>query len=97
MGYAEGARLSRALGGWQVISWALLLSLPVMLPIALLTRPESFSHVGAPAWMGLAYVSLFSMLIGFVFWYRGLAQGGIAAVGLAITGTKLFGGIKHVT
>ncbi|RVB63077.1 EamA/RhaT family transporter, partial [Mesorhizobium sp. M7A.F.Ca.CA.002.04.1.1] len=28
-----------------------------------------------------AYVSLFSMLIGFVFWYRGLAQGGIAAVG----------------
>jgi len=31
--------------------------------------------------MCLAYVSLFSMLIGFVFWYRGLAQGGIAAVG----------------
>ncbi|MEV8761078.1 EamA family transporter, partial [Klebsiella pneumoniae] len=30
---------------------------------------------------GLAYVSLFSMLIGFVFWYAGLAQGGIAAVG----------------
>ena len=33
------------------------------------------------AWIGLAYVSLFSMLIGFVFWYRGLALGGIAAVG----------------
>jgi len=26
-------------------------------------------------------VSLFSMMIGFVFWFRGLAQGGIAAVG----------------
>jgi drug/metabolite transporter (DMT)-like permease len=37
--------------------------------------------VSTPAWLGLAYVSLFSMLIGFVFWYRGLAQGGIAAVG----------------
>ena len=37
--------------------------------------------IGPPAWLGLAYVSLFSMLIGFVFWYRGLAQGGIAAVG----------------
>lgn len=81
MGYAEGARLSRALGGWQVISWALVLSLPLMLLIALLTWPASFRHVGASAWFGLAYVSLFSMLIGFVFWYRGLAQGGIAAVG----------------
>ncbi len=81
LGYAEGARLSRTLGGWQVISWALVLSLPVMLPITLLTMPVSLSHVGVPAWIGLAYVSLFSMLIGFLFWYRGLAQGGIAAVG----------------
>lgn len=81
LGYAEGARLSRELGGWQVISWALVLSLPVMLPLALLTMPAPFDHAGAPAWLGLVYVSLFSMLIGFVFWYRGLAQGGIAAVG----------------
>jgi drug/metabolite transporter (DMT)-like permease len=81
MGYAEGARLSRALGGWQVISWSLVLSLPVMLVLALLTWPTSFRHIAESAWIGLAYVSLFSMLIGFVFWYRGLAQGGIAAVG----------------
>lgn len=81
LGYAEGARLSRKLGGWQVISWALVLSLPIMLPIALLSMPVSFDHVGAAAWAGLAYVSFFSMLIGFVFWYRGLAQGGTAAVG----------------
>jgi len=81
LGYAEGARLSRRLGGWQVISWALVLSLPLMLAAALLKMPASFAGIGAPAWIGLAYVSLFSMLIGFVFWYRGLAQGGIAAVG----------------
>lgn len=81
MGYAEGARLSRTLGGWQVISWALILSLPIMLPVTLLASPTSFDHVSTSAWIGLAYVSLFSMLIGFVFWYRGLAQGGIAAVG----------------
>lgn len=80
LGYAEGARLTRKLGGWQVISWALALSLPFMLPVALVTMPMSFDRAGAPAWCGLAYVSLFSMLIGFVFWYRGLAQGGIAAV-----------------
>jgi len=81
LGYAEGAKLSRKLGGWQVISWALVLSLPVMAALVLYTAPQSFAGIGAAAWAGLAYVSLFSMLIGFVFWYRGLAQGGIAAVG----------------
>lgn len=81
LGYAEGARLSRTLGGWQVISWGLVLSLPVMLPVMLLSWPDTLQTVRLPAWLGFAYVSLFSMLIGFVFWYRGLAQGGIAAVG----------------
>ncbi|MGX7873256.1 DMT family transporter [Mesorhizobium sp. ORM6] len=81
LGYAEGAALSRRLGGWQVICWALTLSLPIMLVLTFATLPTSFASVGSNAWIGLAYVSLFSMLIGFVFWYRGLAQGGIAAVG----------------
>jgi drug/metabolite transporter (DMT)-like permease len=81
LGYAEGARLSRRLGGWQVISWALVLSLPFMAFAVLFVMPPTFSGIGAPAWISLAYVSLFSMLIGFIFWYRGLAQGGIAAVG----------------
>ena len=81
LGYAEGAKLSRVLGGWQVISWALVLSLPLMAGLVLWRWPASFVNVGVSAWLGLAYVSLFSMLIGFVFWYRGLALGGIAAVG----------------
>lgn len=81
LGYAEGAALSRKLGGWQVISWALVLSLPVMLPLAFLTGPQTLAGINPQAWGGLAYVSLFSMLIGFIFWYRGLALGGIAAVG----------------
>jgi drug/metabolite transporter (DMT)-like permease len=81
LGYAEGAKLSRRLGGWQVICWALALSLPLMLALLVMLAPPNFSKVGTPAWLGLAYVSLFSMLIGFMFWYRGLARGGIAAVG----------------
>lgn len=81
LGYAEGAALSRRLGGWQVICWALAISLPIMLVLTFVTLPPSFAGIGSGAWAGLAYVSLFSMLIGFVFWYRGLAQGGIAAVG----------------
>jgi drug/metabolite transporter (DMT)-like permease len=81
LGYAEGARLSRRLGGWQVISWALILSLPLMGIIALVTLPSTWAGIDGPSWFGLAYVSVFSMLVGFVFWYRGLALGGIAGVG----------------
>jgi drug/metabolite transporter (DMT)-like permease len=81
LGYAEGATLSRRLGGWQVISWALVLSLPVTALIAFATLPGTWSGIGLPVWVGLAYVSVFSMLVGFVFWYRGLALGGIAGVG----------------
>lgn len=81
LGYAEGAKLSRTLGGWQVISWALILSLPLMAIIALVSLPQTWAGIDGGAWAGLAYVSVFSMLIGFVFWYRGLALGGIAAVG----------------
>lgn len=81
LGYAEGAKLSRTLGGWQVISWALVLSLPAMGVIMLFSLPGTLEGIEGRAWAGLAYVSIFSMLIGFVFWYRGLALGGIAAVG----------------
>ncbi|MCK0195827.1 DMT family transporter [Ancylobacter sp. 6x-1] len=81
LGYAEGAKLSRRLGGWQVISWALVVALPVMAVLALATHPAGWTGIGMPAWLGLGYVSVFSMLVGFVFWYRGLARGGIAGVG----------------
>lgn len=81
LAYAEGARLSKTLGGWQVISWALVISLPLMLPLVFVFKPVSLSAISPGAWLGLAYISLFSMFIGFIFWYKGLAQGGIASVG----------------
>ncbi|WP_336488891.1 DMT family transporter [Methylobacterium nigriterrae] len=80
LGYAEGGLLARRLGGWQVIAWANVLALPLSLPLALAWMPEAPLARPASALAGLAYVSLFSMLIGFVFWYRALARGGIAAV-----------------
>jgi drug/metabolite transporter (DMT)-like permease len=81
LGYAEGAILTRRLGGWQVISWALLLSLPVMAAVMLFSLPGDWSGIDVAAWIGLGYVSVFSMLVGFIFWYHGLALGGIARVG----------------
>ncbi|WP_419245937.1 DMT family transporter [Serratia sp. NFX21] len=81
LGYAEGAILTRRLGGWQVISWALVVALPLTAGVAVWAAPASWPQVSVGAWFSLGYISLFSMWIGFIFWYRGLALGGIAAVG----------------
>lgn len=81
LGYAEGARVSKTLGGWQTICWALVVCLPLLVPIAaweLLVRAPA--PVGAPAWSGFLYVALISQLAGFFAWYRGLALGGVARV-----------------
>lgn len=91
LGYAEGAVLSRRMGGLQVIAWALVLCLPIALPSAFFLAPDAPAAVPFSAWAGLAYVSLFSMLIGFIFWYRGLALGGIAAVSQLQLLQPLFG------
>ena len=80
LGYAEGSRLAKRVGSWQIICWALVLSLPVSLPATLATLPADTASVALPAWLGFAYVTLFSMFIGFFFWYHGLALGGIARV-----------------
>jgi drug/metabolite transporter (DMT)-like permease len=81
IGYARGATLSRTLGGWQVISWALVLSAPVLVVPTWLTADARTLAAPWSAWAGFAYVAVVSMYLGFFAWYRGLAQGGIAAVG----------------
>ncbi len=81
MGYAEGGRLSQTMGGQQVISWALLLSMPILLPLTIWLGWHYGIAASPKAWMGFGYVSIFSMFIGFFFWYKGLALGGIARVG----------------
>lgn len=80
IGYAEGGRLAQDMGGPQVIAWALVLCLPVLLPLSLWLGWRGGFDASPQAWIGFAYVSLFSMLIGFFFWYKGLALGGIARV-----------------
>jgi drug/metabolite transporter (DMT)-like permease len=81
MGYAEGASLSQTMGGQQVISWALILAMPLVLPLALWLGWHYGVQASPRAWLGFAYVSVFSMFIGFFFWYKGLALGGTARVG----------------
>jgi drug/metabolite transporter (DMT)-like permease len=78
VGYAWGARLSQRMAAEHVICWALVLALPITVPLAVGTRPAA--PVPASAWLAFGYVALFSMWIGFFAWYRGLALGGTVRV-----------------
>ena len=83
VGYAVGGRLSSQMAGWQVICWALVICLPFVLwPTFKAFQAIDFDvPVPMSAWLSLLYLCLFSQLIAFFFWYRGLALGGIARVG----------------
>jgi drug/metabolite transporter (DMT)-like permease len=78
LGYVSGARVAAELPAEQVICWVLVLSLPLTLPLTLAIWPSQ--AVRASAWGGFAYVTLFSMWLGFFAWYRGLALGGTVRV-----------------
>lgn len=84
LGYAEGARLARTLGSEETISWALLLTVPVLLPFLYwysTGHDTGTARATAPVWLAFAYLCACSMYLGFFFWYRGLALGGVARVG----------------
>ena len=78
VGYGYGARLSQHMRAEHVICWALLLSLPLTLPLSIASWPVV--PVKASAWWSFAYVAVFSMWLGFFAWYRGLALGGTVRV-----------------
>ena len=77
-GYVSGGQLSAQLGAERVICWVLVISLPISLPVSAFNLPVQ--GIQTSAWLGFAYVSLFSMWIGFFAWYRGLALGGTVRV-----------------
>ncbi len=66
--------------GWEVISWALVITLPISIPVAALTMPADIAQIGLKPWLALLYVALFSQWIAFFAWNAGLAMGGIARV-----------------
>ncbi|HXI08170.1 MAG: DMT family transporter [Bradyrhizobium sp.] len=80
IGYAFSGRLTSSLPGWEVISWVLVIALPVSIPAALLAMPADIMQLPAKPLLGLVYVTLFSQWIGFFAWNAGMAMGGIARV-----------------
>jgi len=76
IGYAFSGRLTASMPGWEVISWALVIALPV----TVFTLPSDLGHIALKPWLALLYVALFPQWIGFFAWNAGLAMGGIARV-----------------
>ena len=81
VGYSEGGKLSEEMSSVDVISWALVLTLPINLFLAYQCLDFEISSVSTPALVSFIYVGVISMYVGFFFWYRGIALGGVARVG----------------
>jgi drug/metabolite transporter (DMT)-like permease len=81
VGYAEGGRLARELGGWQVICWALLLASPLSGTMFVANILKHGFSASPSVWICFLYVSFISQLFGFFIWYHALAIGGVARVG----------------
>jgi drug/metabolite transporter (DMT)-like permease len=80
IGYAFSGKLTAKMPGWEVISWVLVIALPLSLPAAALTMPADPLHIPLKPLLGLLYVALFSQWIGFFAWNAGMAMAGIARV-----------------
>jgi drug/metabolite transporter (DMT)-like permease len=80
IGYTFSGRLTAGMPGWEVISWVLVLALPISLPAAALTMPADLTQIALKPWLALLYVAVFAQWIGFFAWNAGMAMGGIARV-----------------
>ena len=78
VGYGYGGRLSQQMRADHVICWALVMALPLTLPLSITSWPVA--PLKASAWWGFSYVAVFSMWLGFFAWYRALALGGTVRV-----------------
>lgn len=80
IGYAIGGKLSKELGGWQVICWALVISFPLIIIPTINHAPQNLFDLSLSTYLGFLYLTIMSQLIGFFLWYKGLAMGGIVRV-----------------
>lgn len=81
IGYSEGGKLAEEMGATKVISWAVAMTLPINIPATYIFANTALTDLSASVFISFLYTGLFSAFIGFFFWYRGIALGGVARVG----------------
>jgi drug/metabolite transporter (DMT)-like permease len=80
IGYSEGALVSREIGFWQTISWALIICLPLMAALMFWSISNESPSATGVEWLSFIYLAVVSMFLAFFAWYRGLAIGPMTAV-----------------
>ena len=80
LSYAEGGLLAQEIGSWQVIAWAIIIALPVLIiPVSLNVSGEML-HAPLKAWISFLYLAIVSQFLAYVAWYGGMAMGGISRI-----------------
>ncbi|MEH7393301.1 DMT family transporter [Bacillus sp. JJ1474] len=80
LSYAEGGKLAKELGSWQVIAWAILIGAPFFIIPVGLNLTTKMLHAPIQAWVSFIYLAVVSQFLAYVAWYGGMAMGGIARV-----------------
>ncbi len=81
IGYTYSGGLTRLMPGWEVISWAVVLSLPVSLAGVLLAWPDDVGGISARAWTAILYAGLMAQFLGFFLFNAAMGMAGISRVG----------------
>lgn len=80
LSYAEGGLLAQEIGSWQVIAWAIIIAVPVLIiPVSLNVSGEML-RAPLKAWISFLYLAIVSQFLAYVAWYGGMAMGGISRV-----------------
>jgi drug/metabolite transporter (DMT)-like permease len=81
VGYTLSGRLTARMAGWEVISWQVVIFLPLAALATFALWPADIASVPITAWAGLGYVGLVSQYTAFFVFNAAMAMGGIARVG----------------
>jgi drug/metabolite transporter (DMT)-like permease len=81
LGYTFSGRLAARMPGWEVISWQVVIFLPLAALATFALWPADIANVAISSWAGLGYVGYVSQYTAFFVFNAALAIGGIARVG----------------
>jgi drug/metabolite transporter (DMT)-like permease len=81
LGYTFSGRLAARMPGWEVISWQVVIFLPLAALATFALWPANIVSVSISSWAGLGYVGFVSQYTAFFVFNAALAIGGIARVG----------------
>jgi drug/metabolite transporter (DMT)-like permease len=81
LGYTFSGRLAARMPGWEVISWQVVIFLPLAAVATFALWPANIASVSISSWAALGYVGFVSQYTAFFVFNAALAIGGIARVG----------------